>query len=120
VTSEEEVRRIALSLPGASERPSYGGRPSWRTEPRMFAWIRDEPEALVVWVDSLEDKDALIASEPHKFFTTPHYRGQPIVLVRLGAVGRDEVAELVLDSWRLRAPRRLVKQHDPARGGRAS
>ncbi len=116
VTWQEDVRRIALNLPGAFERPSYGGRPSWRTESRMFAWVRDEPEALVVWVDSLEDKEALITSEPQKFFTTP----QPIVLVRLNATDPDEVAELVLDSWRLRAPRWLVKEQDGARDGRAS
>jgi len=120
VTSQEDVRRIALNLPGAFERPSYGGRPSWRTESRMFAWVRGGPEALVVWVDSLEDKAVLITSEPQKFFTTPHYDGQPIVLVRLNATDPDEVAELVLDSWRLRAPRRLVKEQDGAREGRAS
>jgi hypothetical protein len=109
VVTEEEVRRIALSLPSAYEQESYGGRPSWRTQPRMFAWIRDEPEALVVWVDSLEDKEALIASDPGKFFTTSHYDGQPIVLVRLQAVDVEEVTELIGDSWRLRAPRSLTK-----------
>jgi hypothetical protein len=67
----------------------------------MFAWIRDEPEALVVWVESLEDKEALVASEPQKFFTTSHYDGQPIVLIRLEAVDGNEIAEFVLDSWRL-------------------
>lgn len=64
----------------------------------MFAWIRDEPEALVVWVDSLEDKLALIVAEPEKFFTTSHYDGQAVVLVRLQAVDRSEIAELVTDS----------------------
>ncbi len=109
MANEEDVRRIALSLPGAYEQESYGRRPSWRTTPRMFTWIRDEPAALVVWVDSLEDKKALIASEADKFFTIPHYDGQPIVLVRLHAVDRDEIAELIDDSWRLRAPRSLTK-----------
>jgi hypothetical protein len=75
----------------------------------MFAWIRDEPDALVAWVDSLQDKEALIASDPGKFFTTPHYDGRAVVLVRLEAVDVDEVAELVTDSWRLRAPRALTK-----------
>jgi len=87
------------------------------------ARIRLEPrraEALVVWVESLEDKETLVASEPQKFFMTSHYDGQPIVLIRLEAVDRNEVAEFVLDSWRLRAPRRLVKEQESARGGRAS
>lgn len=110
VVTHEDIRRIALSLPGAFEHESYGGRPSWRTKQRMFTWIREDPEALVVWVPSTEEKTLLIESEPAKFFTTPHYDGQPIVLVKLDAVDADEAAELVTDSWRLRAPRRLVRE----------
>jgi hypothetical protein len=116
VVTEDDVRRIALDLPGAFERTSYGGRPSWRTEPRMFTWIRDEPDALVVWVESLEDKDALIASEPGKFFTTSHCDGHAVVLVRLEAVDLDEARELITDSWRLRAPRSLTKSQSGGRG----
>ena len=44
--SHDDVRAIALGLPGAEERASYGGQPSWRTPSRMFTWIRDDPEAL--------------------------------------------------------------------------
>lgn len=111
MVTEDEVRRLALDLPGAFERASYGGRPSWRTEPRVFAWLRDEPEALVVWVASLEDKEELLASDPEKFFTTSHYDGRPLVLVELSAIEVDEVRELLTDSWRLRAPRSLTKRH---------
>ena len=108
----DDVRSIALGLPGAFEHASYGGNPSWRTKPRMFTWIKDDPEALVVWVDSEEEKDALIAAEPRKFSTTPHYDGHPIVLVDLVAVDVDETAELITESWRLRAPKKLVKEWD--------
>jgi len=112
MTSHDDVRRIARGLPGSYEQESYGGRPSWRTKGRMFTWIRDDPEALVVWVESIEDKDVLVASEPDKFFTIPHYDGQAIVLVRLEAVDVQEATELVTESWRLRAPRSLVKEWD--------
>jgi hypothetical protein len=112
VITHSDVRRIAMSLPGAYEQASYEGRPSWRTKPRMFAWIRDEPEALVVWVESIEDKEAMVASEPRKFFTTPHYDGYAIVLVQLGRVNIGEATELITDSWRLRAPKSLVKAWD--------
>ncbi|HXV59407.1 MAG TPA: MmcQ/YjbR family DNA-binding protein, partial [Vicinamibacteria bacterium] len=61
MVTESQIRRIALSLPGAYERASYEGRPSWRTKPRMFTWIRDDPEALVVWVESLDEKELMIA-----------------------------------------------------------
>lgn len=104
-----DVRRIALGLPGAYEQESFGGRPSWRTKPRMFAWIRDEPEALVVWVESPEAKDALVSGEPRKLFTTPHYDGHPIVLVHLESVDHEEAAELITESWLLRAPATLVR-----------
>ncbi|MDP8976445.1 MAG: MmcQ/YjbR family DNA-binding protein [Actinomycetota bacterium] len=115
VLSHEDVRGIALGLPGSYEQASYGGRPSWRTKARVFTWIRDDPEALVVWVASVEDKDALVASEPDKFFTTPHYDGHPIVLVRLEAVDDQEATELLTESWRLRASRSLIREWDAAR-----
>jgi len=114
MVSYDEIRAIALGLPGAFEQASYGGRPSWRTKARMFAWIRDDPEALVVWVDAEEEKQALIAAEPDKFFTTAHYDGDPIVLVELDAVDARDARELVTESWRLRAPRSLVKEWDEA------
>jgi hypothetical protein len=34
------------------------------------------------------------------------------VLVRFGAVDRDELAELLTESWRLRAPKRLLAEFD--------
>lgn len=108
----EQIRAVALALPGAEERASYGGRPSWRTGPRMFTWVRENPEALVVWVDSVEDKMALIDTAPNRFFTTDHYDDQPIVLVDLDAVDRAEAAELIADSWRFRAPKKLVNGFD--------
>jgi hypothetical protein len=133
VITHDDVRRIALGLPGAEERPSYGGRPSWRSGNRMFTWIRDDPEALVVWVASEDDKEALLAADADVFFTTSHYDGHPIVLVRLDHVdldeaggcadtprvddqlaGRDEASELIIDSWRVRAPARLVAAWDAA------
>lgn len=78
----------------------------------MFTWVRDEPDALVVWVASVEDKAALVAAEPETFFTTPHYEGHAIALVRLDVVDPSEAAELITESWRLRAPTALVKGWD--------
>lgn len=116
--THDDIRVIALSLPETHERASYGGRPSFRTTTRMFCWIRDDPEALVVWVASLDDKDDLIAADPAVYFTTDHYDGSPIVLVRLDTIDHDEAMEMIEDSWRLRGPKRLVASwaadRDPA------
>lgn len=106
----DDIRQIALGLPGAEERASYGGLPSWRTKSRMFTRVRDEPDSLVVWVESEDEKHALISSEPAKFFTTPHYDGHAVVLVRLSEVDVTEAQELITESWRLRAPRSLVRR----------
>jgi pimeloyl-ACP methyl ester carboxylesterase len=76
----------------------------------MFAWLRDDPEALVVWVDSLDEKEALLEREPRLFFTTPHYDGHPMVLVRLDAIDRRRAQQLVLQSYELRAPASLRKR----------
>ena len=112
--AHDDVRRIALEFPGAGERPSYGGRPSWRTPKQMFLWIREQPEALVVWVESEEDKLAMISAEPDKFFTTDHYDGHPTVLIRLEGIDVDEATELITETWRLRAPKKIVAAWDEA------
>lgn len=114
MVSHDDIREIALGLPGAIERASYGGRPSWRTKTKMFAWIRENPEALVVWVESLDEKEAMIAALPKKFFTTPHYDGEPIVLVRLERVSKREATNLVVESWRRRATKTAVAAWDAA------
>jgi len=116
MASEDDVRAIALSLPETEERRSYG-TPGFRVKDRLFARIR-EPGVLVVWCADEGEKDFLIRAEPEKFFTIPHYDGHPSVLVRLDAVERDELAELLTDAWRTRAPRRLAAsfETDPDRG----
>jgi len=114
VAEVADVRRIALSLPGAYEQASYNDMPSFRTKPRMFAAVKDEGAVAVVWVADEDEKRALIASGSDRFTTTPHYDGHPIVLVRLGAVDVDELRELVTESWRLRAPGRDVRAWDDA------
>jgi hypothetical protein len=74
--------------------------------------VRADPEALVIWVDSTEERDFLVAAEPEKFFTTSHYENHPIVLVRLDRIDREEAVELVTDSYRQRAEPSLVARLD--------
>jgi hypothetical protein len=110
VATEADVRAIALALPETEERPSYG-TPGFRVKDRLFARIREEG-VLLVWVGDEGEKDFLLRADPAKFFTTPHYDGHPSVLVRLAAVDREELAELLTDSWRGRAPKRLAASLD--------
>ncbi len=109
MATEQDLRTIALALPEAYEHASYGGAASYRTKPRAFAFVQEQLGAVVLYVSSEEEKYALIAGDPDVFFTTSHYEGYAAVLVRLGALSPEELAELVTDSWRLRAPVRAVK-----------
>ncbi len=112
MATEDDVRRIALSLPETSERSSYEGTPSFRTKRKSFTRIRADGESLVIFVASLEEKEALLASDSEKFFTTPHYDGYPAVLVRFPATDVEELRELLTDSWRLAAPKRVLAAFD--------
>jgi hypothetical protein len=112
VATEDDVRRIALSLPETVEKPWYGS-PGFRVKDKGFLRIRSEAEGgLVVFVADEGEKAALLASDPDKFFTTPHYDGYPTVLVHLEAVDVDELRELILDSWLVKAPKRVRAAHE--------
>lgn len=105
------MRRIALSLPETIEKPWYN-TPGFRVKGKGFLRIRSKAEGgLVVWVGDLGEKEALLASEPDKFFTTPHYDGYPTVLVNLPAIDVDELTELITESWRINAPKRVLKDY---------
>jgi hypothetical protein len=69
--------------------------------------MRPEGDALVLWCDDVDEKAALIASEPTTFFSTPHHDRHPTVLIRLSELEADELWEVLSDSWRVRAPQKL-------------
>lgn len=103
VAAPDDVRELALALPGTSERPSYG-TPGFRVRDRLFARLHQDGESLVLRME--RDERALLAqAEPCKFFWTPHYERHDWVLVRLAAIDRAELGELLRDAWALRAPR---------------
>lgn len=112
VATEDDVRRIALSLPEVVEKPWYG-TPGFRVKDKGFLRIRSEAEGgLVVFVEDEAEKEALLASDGSKFFTTPHYDGYATVLVHLDAVDEQELTELIVDSWRQKAPARVRRDHE--------
>lgn len=101
-----EVRELALALPDAEEGTSYG-TPAFKVRGKLFARLREEGDVLVLKVD-MDERDALMRSTPDTFFITPHYEKWPMVLVRLPNVDREELGELLADSWRIAAPKHLI------------
>jgi hypothetical protein len=124
VADQDDVRRIALELPEVVERddrfafavPSKGKLKDlvwiWLERPEPKAPRIPRPDVVAIRVDGDASKQALLAADPAKFFTEPHYNGYPAVLVRLPAISSAELRELLTDAWRLQAPRALVKEFD--------
>src|SRR6266404_7652278 len=102
----DTVRQIAQTLPGAEESTSYG-TPAFKVKGKLFARQHQDGESLVVGVD-FEEREELMAAAPEKFYITDHYLNYPWMLVRLSAVRRNEIRDLLIRSWRRAAPTRLV------------
>lgn len=124
MADQKDVRRFAMALPDTVENhdrfafsvlnkgKAKGFAWSWneRVDPKKPRVLR--ADVLAIRVDGEADKQSLIAADPEKFFTEPHYNGFPAVLVRLPAIGVAELEELLIDGWRTQAPRALVKEYD--------
>jgi len=110
----DDVVAIGLGLPGVEVGTSYG-TPALRVRGKGLCRLRSEPDALVLRVIDLADREALLRGQPDVFFSTPHYDGYPYVLVRLDVVDPTELAELLEDAWRLRAPKRVIAELDASR-----
>jgi hypothetical protein len=96
MTTEDDVRRICLALPGVTERESWG-QPAWFARTLMARMWEDG----VVTVKT-DEREALAASDPDTYFWTPHHERSPrLVLVRLQRTGDAELAELLRESYRL-------------------
>ena len=117
-----DVRRIALTLPGAAEESSSTGRPHWTVNGKLFTWERPlrrsdlaalgnrapEGPILGVYTADLELKEVLLASNPAVYFTTPHFDGYPAVLVQLEKITASELKDIIVEAWLARAPKRVA------------
>jgi len=124
VADWEDVRRIAMALPEATERLSRD-LTQWRVKDKLFVWERplrnsdlkalgaQAPTGPILGarVEHLGAKEALLADDPAVFFTTPHFDGYPAILVRLEKIALDELEEVIVEAWLARAPKRLVRDY---------
>ncbi len=122
MASWNDVRRISLALPGTSETASASGTAAWLVNKKFFAWERPlrrsdlealgarAPKGPILGVRTadLEMKDVLLANDPGVFFTTPHFEGYAAVLVRLDKISRRMLADVIVEAWLARAPKRLA------------
>jgi hypothetical protein len=119
-----DVRRIALELPGVCEDATAGGKRAWTLRKKLLVWERPLRKAdlavlgdrapsgdiLGIRTPDLELKEALLASAPDVFFTTPHFDGYSAVLVRLRAIGVRTLRDVLVEAWLSQAPKTAVKK----------
>ena len=110
----EDVLALGRELPEVEE-GTWFRTPCLRVRKKSFCRMKEDGETLVVRVVDLEDKEALLRSDPEVFFTTPHYDGYPYVLVRLAQADPAMLSELIEDAWRLSAPKRVLAAYDAER-----
>lgn len=108
---KETLRRIALALPEAEERETWG-TPTFRVRNKIFAMFSEGGRE--VWMKSTHDEQrALVAMEPDTYFVPPYVGPSGWVGVVLStATDRDEIRELMTEAWRLTAPKRLVSSFE--------
>ncbi len=118
----DDVRRVAMALPETVERPSPSGVLQWRVKNKLLAWERPLRRAdlealgdaapagpiLAARVPDLGVKEALLADDADVYFSTPHFDGYLAILVRLEEIPARDLAELLVEAWLDRAPKRLV------------
>lgn len=108
--SFDDIVRLAHSLPGVEVSTSYG-TPALKVKGKLMARMWEDNTTLVLKVPFVV-RDHLLANSPATYFLTDHYIGYPCVLVRLNAVRSAELKELLEESWRQSAPKRLIAQFD--------
>jgi hypothetical protein len=106
----ETVRDIALALPGSEESTSYG-TPAFKVRGKLFVRLHQSGHSIVVRID-MDERAMRMQADPKAFHITDHYLAYPWMLVRLSAVRRDDLADLIEESWRLQAPARLLAEYD--------
>jgi hypothetical protein len=106
----EDVRRVAMGLPGTTEH-LIRDRVKFRVKQLVYvAFSRDE--TVVGFGFPKEERVALVDSEPEKFLMPPQsdlrYNW---VDARADALDVEEMTELVTDAWTMVVPKRVAAEY---------
>lgn len=104
----KKLKEVALALPDVVEEPTWGGDPGFKVNKKLLVHVYSEEKASFR-IDRHE-REALLQEVPEKYScSAPNW---PFIEANLGALSDEELSELVVDAWRLAAPKRLVAAFD--------
>lgn len=108
----ERIERLMRSqnLPEVERSTSYR-TPALKVSNTTFARLKDA-STLVLHCPE-EQKVMLLDISPEIYQETPHYEGQPLLLINLDAISDEELALRLHDAWHFRAPERLRRSAKP-------
>jgi hypothetical protein len=107
--SAADLKRIALSFPGVTEGTSYGN-PSFLMLKKFFTRLRDEDNSIVLVVDSMDERDMLLESDPSTFHITDHYKNYPAVLASMEKIDAEQLRAMLERRWKKMAPKKMQKE----------
>src|SRR5262247_2510378 len=107
----DSVRAVAEGLPRSYE-VVVRGRVKFRVGQIVYlALSRDE--TLMGFAFPKEEREAALETYPNKFLRPkPSDMRYQWLVVRLEAIGKDELRELVYDAWRMVVPKKLASLSD--------
>jgi hypothetical protein len=111
----DDVREVVRTLPRAYE-ALVRDRVKFRVGRIVFlAFSRDE--TMMGFAFPKEERDALVASEPHTFeLPSRSDLRYHWVVVTLAAIDRTEMREIVLDAWRMVVPKKVAAAYEASIG----
>jgi hypothetical protein len=89
----DDVRKLALKLPNVEEGKSYG-TPALKVKKKLFVRLKEEGDVIVLKMP-FDQREAMMAEAPEKFFITDHYLNYEWILVRLPKVTEPEMRDLL-------------------------
>jgi hypothetical protein len=111
MVTADQVRAVALALPRTEER-IVRDRLTYRVGRLVYATISAD-ETTMGFGFPKEERVALVESEPDKFLMPkPSDMRYHWVRARLDALDEEEMRELVVDAWRMCAPKTVRKLFD--------
>lgn len=116
----EDVKALALALelPNVVEATSWG-QPNLKAHGKLWVFWSPSEDAPVFKV-SREERELLVTAEPERFFVTAHYQSHPLVLMRTERFDAAWARANLVRTWRLMAPRRVLKAYDEAEAARGN